>query len=90
MYSPNSILYQLSISKTSYSVIFHILEYLYQKIVFALANTYKHSIQYTYEIEIINLIEIYTKTVDQMIPTAFTGQEVEARSQIDLLFFKIL
>ena len=46
--------------------------------------------QYTYEIEIINLIEIYTKTVDQMIPTTFTGQEVEARSQIDLLFFKIL
>lgn len=44
--------------------------------------------QYTYEIKIINLIEIYTKTVDQMIPTAFTGQEVEARSQIDLLFFK--
>ena len=46
--------------------------------------------QYTYEIKIINLIEIYTKTVDQMIPTTFTGQEVEARSQIDLLFFKIL
>lgn len=46
--------------------------------------------QYTYGIKIINLIEIYTKTVDQMIPTTFTGQEVEARSQIDLLFFKIL
>lgn len=43
--------------------------------------------QYTYEIKIINLIEIHTKTVDQMIPTAFTGQGVKDRSQIDLLFF---